>query len=140
MSTLIQQIEAMRVRMNSLVTEEDRLVTALGTALTGADEKLLADVRSVIAAHEARRVTILKELQMLAGRMGMLPSPTRGPSTTLETVPVPELSQKPALVEAAPVQEPLPTPEPVGGGRGDWRQATANIEDYLARQLKTLAG
>jgi len=137
MDTLIKQIEEMRVRMNNLVTEEDRLVSALGTALTGADEKLLADVRNVAAAHEARRVTILKELQMLAGRMGMLPSP-RAPFTTLETVPVPELSQASGTVETVPTQE-QPTTEPVGRG-GDWRQATANIQDYVTRQLKTRAG
>jgi hypothetical protein len=139
MDTLVKQIEEMRVRMNNLVTEEDRLVTALGNALTGADEKLLADVRNVAAAHEARRVTILKELQLLAGRMGMLPGP-RAPFTALETVPVPELSQTIGPVETAPVQEPLQTSEPPVGGRGDWRQATANIQDYLTLQLKARAG
>jgi hypothetical protein len=138
MDTLVKQIEEMRVRMNNLVTEEDRLVAALGKALTGADEKLLADVRGVAAAHEGRRVTILKELQMLAGRMGMLPSP-RAPFTTLETSPVPELSQTIGPVETAPVQE-LQTSKPPVGGRGDWRQATANIQDYLAHQSKTRAG
>ena len=68
--------------------------------------------------------------------IGMLPSP-RGAFTTLETVPVPELTQTIEPVESAPIQVPLQTSERPVVGRGDWRQATANIQDYLSHQLKT---
>jgi hypothetical protein len=102
------------------------------------DDKLLADVRGVAAAHGERRLAILKELQMLAGRMGMLPGP-RGPFTTLETAPAPELAQAIGPAETAPAQEPSQPSEPVGRG-GDWRQTTANTQDYLTLQLKTRVG
>ena len=78
MTSLIQQIEEMRVRMNELAAGEQDLVRALGDALTSADQKLLQDVRSVAAEHEARRSAILNELQSLSARMGALPRP-RGP-------------------------------------------------------------
>ena len=111
MTSLIQQIEEMRLRMNELTTGEQGLVRALGDALSRADEKLLQDVRSVAAEHEARRGAILNELQSLAARMGALPRP-----------------QKPV---AALTEAPLDlTPQLTRGG-GDWRKAAANIEDAI---------
>ena len=73
MTSLIQQIEEMRTRMNELAAGEQDLVRALGDALSRTDQKLLEDVRSVAADHEARRGAILNELQSLAARMGALP-------------------------------------------------------------------
>ena len=75
MSTLIEQIDAMRIRMNELATEEHGLVRTLGEALAGVDQRLLEEVRNVAAAHDARRGAILGELKMLAGRMGALHGP-----------------------------------------------------------------
>ena len=124
MTSLIEQIEEMRVRMNDLATGEQDLVRALGEALGRADQKLLQDVRAVAQEHEQRRGVILKELQGLAQRMGALPRP-RAPFAVLEE-PVQEL----------PAQEaPPPQPPAHVFRRGDWREAAANIHDELAIAL-----
>ena len=88
MTTLIQQIEEMRIRMNDLATKEQGLVRALGDALARADQTLLQDVRSVAAEHEVRRGAILNELQMLAARMCALHKP-REPFAAIEEAPPP---------------------------------------------------
>lgn len=124
MTSLIEQIEEMRVRMNELATGEQDLVRALGEALNRADQKLLQDVRVVAQEHEARRGVILKELQGLAQRMGALPRP-RAPFAVLEE-PVHDL----------PTQE---APPPQVFRRGDWREAAANIQEELALALGTRA-
>jgi hypothetical protein len=116
MTTLIEQIEEMRRRMNELAAGEQDLVQALGEALSHADQKLLQDVRSVAEEHEARRGAILKELQSLAARMGALPRP-RAPFAVLEE-PTVDLTAREASQPSY--------------RRGDWRQAAANIHDELA--------
>jgi hypothetical protein len=123
MTTLIEQIEEMRIRMNELAAGEQDLVRALGDALSHADQKLLQDVRGVAEEHEARRGAILKELQSLAARMGALPRPRR-PFAALEEAPVDLQSQEP--------------PQPALRG-ADWRQAAANIRDELAFHLNRRA-
>ena len=115
MTTLIEQIEEMRQRMNELAPGEQDLVRALGEALNRADQKLLQDVRVVADEHETRRGIILKELQLLAHRMGSLPRP-RAPFAVVEETPA-EL----------PARDGSPTYR-----RGDWREAAANIQDELA--------
>jgi hypothetical protein len=114
-TTLIEQIEEMRLRMNELAAGEQDLVRALGDALNRADQKLLQDVRLVAEEHEARRGVILKELQSLATRMGALPRPRR-PFAALEEAPL-DLAHEPT--------------QPALRG-ADWRQAAANIRDELA--------
>ena len=116
MTTLIEQIEEMRIRMNQLAAGEQDLVRALGDALSHADQKLLQDVRVVAEEHEARRGAILMELQSLAARMGALPRPRR-PFAALEEAAV-----------DLPAHDP---PQPALRG-GDWRQAAANIREELA--------
>jgi len=120
MTTLIEQIEEMRQRMNELASSEQGLVRALGDALSRADQRLLQDVRSLAVEHEVRRGAILKELQGLAARMGSLPRP-RGPFAALEEaaldVSANEAPQQPAL------------------GGADWRKAAANIQDELTFHL-----
>ena len=116
MTTLLQQIEEMRVHVNDLANAEQGLVKALGDALNRADQKLLHDVRSVAAEHELRRGAILKELQSLASNIGLLPAP-RESVTMLESVP--------REVPAFPIQEEQAI------RRGDWRQAANNIQDEL---------
>jgi hypothetical protein len=82
---------------------------------------LLQDVRRVAADHEARRGTILKELQDLSVRMGLLPRP-RGPFA--------------AAVTETPLDLPArEAPQSVLGG-GDWRLAAAGIGDAVALRLK----
>ena len=115
MTTLIEQIEEMRVRMNELAAGEQELVRALGDALSHADRKLLQDVRGVAEEHEVRRGAILKELQSLAARMGALPRPRR-PFAALEEAAVDLPSDEPS--------------QPALRG-GDWRQAAANIREEL---------
>jgi hypothetical protein len=121
MTSLIEQIEEMRVRMNELASGEQDLVRALGEALSRADQKLLQDVRAVAQEHEQRRGVILKELQGLAQRMGALPRP-RAPFAVLEE-PVQELPAQEAAQPAHVFR------------RGDWREAAANIHDELAIAL-----
>lgn len=121
MTTLIEQIEEMRQRMNDLAAGEQDLVRALGDALGRADQKLLQDVRAVAEEHEARRGVILKELQSLAARMGALPRP-RAPFAALEE-------------QAQPLDLAARETAPAAFRRGDWRQAAANIHDELAIAL-----
>ncbi len=122
MTTLIEQIEEMRIRMNQLATEEHGLVRTLGGALASADQRLLEEVRSVAAAHEARRGAILRELQTLAGRMCALHRP-----------------QEPlAALEGAPREELAREPERVVHG-GDSGQPAVNLQDELAFYLRLRA-
>src|SRR5215510_2269787 len=115
-TTLVEQIEEMRVRMNQLARREQDLVRALGQALNRADQKLLQDVRNVALEHEMRREGILRELQALAASMGALPMP-RQPYASLENAPIDV---------PAPYEPSQPAPR-----TGDWRQATANLREHL---------
>ena len=117
MTTLIEQIEEMRIRMNQLAAAEQDLVRALGDALSHADQKLLQDVRGVAEEHEVRRGAILKELQGLAARMGALPRPRR-PFAALEEVPV-DLAAERAAAAAGPAWRRLaPGGRQYPGGAG----------------------
>src|SRR5262245_45704130 len=104
MSTLIEQIEAMRIRMNELAAEEPGFVRSLGDALADADERHLDEVRSVAAAYGTKRGIMAKALQMLAGRVCALYRPRR-PLTTFEDTA--DLAMRGA----------------------DWRRAAANIQE-----------
>lgn len=123
MTTLLQQIEEMRVHVNDLANAEQGLVKALGDALNRADQKLLHDVRSVAAEHELRRGAILRELQSLAANIGLLPAPR-------ESVAV--LESAPREVQAFSIQH---EEEHQAIRRGDWRQAANNIQDELDYHL-----
>lgn len=118
MTTLLQQIEEMRVHVNDLANAEQGLVKALGDALNRADQKLLHDVRSVAVEHELRRGAILQELQSLAANIGLLPAPR-------ESVAVLESASR--EVQAFPVSHD----DQQAIRRGDWRQAANNIQDEL---------
>ena len=123
MTSLLQQIEDMRIRMNELATNEQDLVRALGDAFLSADQKLLQDIRSVATEHEARRSAILNELQSLSARMGALPM-SREPFNALTEDPVDLLlGDAPQLARR----------------RGDWRQAAANVEDAVDHHSKIRA-
>jgi len=104
MSTLVEQLEAMRARINAMpvipsnrsptvlgsqvrqmrtrVTElaklEGQLVSDLSSTLRHLDDSLLHEVRSIAAEHEARRASVINELQLLAAQLdGSLPSTSR---------------------------------------------------------------
>ena len=121
MTMLLKQIEAMRARMNELATGEQAIIRTLGEALAAVDQRLIEDVRHVAAAHEARRGTILRELKMLAERMGALHHP-QAPVTALED----------ASQEVPPQQT-----DPLLNGGADWRLAAANIRDELDNHFRT---
>ena len=105
MRPLLQQLEEMHIRIAETATHEEKLVKALGDALTRLDDQLLQDVQSIATDHEARRTAILGELQGLASSIGMF-----------------QLSRPPAAIEAEPAYIPI---------AGDWRQATSNIGDDI---------
>ncbi len=117
MSKLHLQIEEMRIRLTENAHNEQALLKALGEALVHVDQKLLSEVRSLTAEHEARRGAILGELQMLASR--------------LCAFPLPREPHPPAIDNALPE-----SPTAVGANGyphapGDWRMAAGNIEDDL---------
>ncbi len=75
MSKMVQLVEELRERLNTIADGEQKLVSSLREALNRFDQKLLQDVRSITAEHEFRRGAILNELQGLASRMGAFPPP-----------------------------------------------------------------
>ena len=133
MTTLLEQIDAMRVRMNEIGIQEHGLVKTLGEALAEVDQRLLQEIRSVASAHEARRGAILGELQLLARRMGALPGP-REQVTVLENAAQQERSHG---TESVSEQRSI---ESVLNGGADWRLAAANIRDELDSHSKVRAG
>jgi len=133
MTTLVEQIDAMRVRMNELGTQEHGLVKTLGEALAAVDQRLLQEIRSVAAVHEARRGAILAELQMLARRMGALQGP-REQVAALENSLQHERSHG-----TEPVPEQLSIESVLNGG-ADWRLAAANVRDELDSHFKVRMG
>src|SRR5262245_8784313 len=106
MRPLLQQLEEMHIRIAETATHEEKLVKALGDALTRLDDQLMQDVHSIASEHEARRTAILGELQGLAGSIGMF---------QVQRPPV-------QAIEAEPTYVPI---------AGDWRQATSNIGDDI---------
>ena len=115
-TSLIEQIEEMRIRMHEQARSEQDLVNALGLALKRADEKLLDAVRGVALEHELRREGIMKELHALAARMGTLPA-SQLPGGSLEDTRLTLGNYKARL----PIHSV-----------GDWRHATTNLPDGLS--------
>jgi len=115
-TTLVEQIEEMRLRMYEQSRSEQHLVDALGLALKRADEKLLEALRNVAVEHEARREGIMHELQALAARIGTLP-----------------LSRAQAAVrEDTPLKLRGDEANRAISRTADWRRAIANFPDVLA--------
>jgi hypothetical protein len=73
-TSLVEQIEEMRVRMHEQSRSEHELVNALGSALKRADDALLEAIRSIAVEHELRRENIMNELQAFASRLGTSPT------------------------------------------------------------------
>jgi hypothetical protein len=114
-TTLVEQIEEMRIRMHEESRREQHLVHALGLALKRTDEKLLEAVRSVAAEHASRREGIMQELHALATRMGTLPASQRRAA----------LPDAPLNLRSDEASRPI-------SRTGDWRKAMANLPDVLA--------
>ncbi len=87
MTTLTEQIEQLRLQIKEVAYDERTLVKELANAFRQADEKLLQEVRLVAAEHEVRRCTILRELEMLASRIGVLPHPPTPRTTIADALP-----------------------------------------------------
>ena len=52
MSKMVQLVEELRERLNTIADGEQKLVSSLREALNRFDQKLLQDVRSITAEHE----------------------------------------------------------------------------------------
>jgi hypothetical protein len=125
MTDLVQQLEHMRMRMNQQAQHESNLVAELSDALRATDHQLLQDVRTLAAEHDARRASILCELQMLAARLNALPLHEQGPT----------IANAPRGMLASGAQQDA-------AATGDWEQRSAEIRDALANHLnrRALAG
>jgi hypothetical protein len=135
-TTLIEQIEQMRLRMNQLATEEHELIRSLGDALASADQRLLDEVRSVAAAHESRRGAILRELQVLAGRMCALHNPSDEPFAAVppfETEGIVQSGDRGRT--AASIQEEIASHLRIGATRLD-----ADLDDLLTAKSPGAVG
>lgn len=128
MSKMVQLVEELRERLNTIADTEQKLVSSLREALNRFDQKLLQDVRSITADHESRRGLILNELQGLASRMGAFPPPrdTRlGVNGTEASTPPPSLPAANGRLRA------------VEGGA--WREATDKLQTELDTYFKKRA-
>jgi hypothetical protein len=75
------QVKQMRSRVAELAKLEGQLVSDLGSTLQHLDDLILHEVRTISAEHEARRVNLLNELQSLAMKLdGSLPTSHPGNS------------------------------------------------------------
>ena len=99
-------------------------VAALAEALKRADEKLLNDVVELAEEHEARRSSILEELQALACRLGAFPR---------QIDQLPSEERAPRELEA---HQAIPINLNVRA-RGDWRDGILldeEINNHLRRR------
>lgn len=127
MSKMFELVDELRQQLQTVGDTEQKLVASLREALSRYDEKLLQDVRSLAAEHEARRGAILGELRSLASRMGAFP-PREPHESLLEPAPVRE--SPPALpTNAAATLSPNGKLRAVPGGA--WREAAERLQDEL---------
>jgi hypothetical protein len=84
MANLSQKLAEMHRRLSENAQEEQALVRALNAALNHVDEKLMQEIRSITAQHEARRAVIMNELQLLAGRLCSFPLTASEPVAAIE--------------------------------------------------------
>jgi hypothetical protein len=63
------QVNEMRSRVAELAKLEGQLVSDLGSTLRHLDDLILHEVRTISAEHEARRASLLNELQSLAMKL-----------------------------------------------------------------------
>jgi hypothetical protein len=113
---LSQKLAEMHRRLAETAMEEQALVRALNSALNHVDEKLLSEIRLVTSQHEARRATIMNELQLLATRLCAFPIAPPEPVAAIDD----QSSLNGHL--ARPGQTHAP---------GNWRIAAQNVQDDL---------
>src|SRR5262249_44874675 len=122
MTDLVQQLEHMRMRMNQQAQHESNLVAELSDALRATDHQLLQDVRTLAAEHDARRATILCELQMLAARLNALP--------------IRDAAAQSLPGGARGILSSGAAGDGQGHGPADWEQRSATIREALANHLQ----
>lgn len=123
MTSLVEQLEQMRIRMNELSKQESTLVATLADGLREADHQLLQEVRRLTADHEERRATILGELQALASRLNGFPSHSAHVASLGD-------ARRSLISNDSQLGEP-----PIADGPVDWEQRSANIRDALNSHL-----
>ena len=123
MTSLVEQLEQMRMRMNELAKQESNLVATLADGLREADHQLLQDVRRLSTDHEERRANILGELQLLAARLNSFPAHAG------QHVPSFGDSRRGLLSNDLPING-----RPIGGPH-DRDQRAAEIRDALTSHL-----
>ncbi len=133
MSKMAALVDELRQQLNTAREGEQELVSSLRDALDQYDQRLLQDVRSLAAEHEARRGAILTELQSLARRMGAFPVP-REPHLELTDNSPPPRAMPPALPRTATDSGKL---QAVEGGA--WREATQRLQSELDGYFKKRA-
>jgi small-conductance mechanosensitive channel len=127
MSKMAGLVDELRQQLNSAREGEQELVASLREALDQYDQRLLQDVRSLAAEHEARRGAILTELQTLARRMGAFPAP-REPHLELTDATPPPRATPPALPRSALAGNGSKLQAVEGGA---WREATQRLQSEL---------
>src|SRR5688572_759876 len=127
MSKMAGLVDELRQQLNSAREGEQELVASLREALDQYDQRLLQDVRSLAAEHEARRGAILTELQTLARRMGAFPAP-REPHLELTDATPPPRTTPPALPRSALAANGNKLQAVEGGA---WREATQRLQSEL---------
>ncbi len=127
MSKMAGLVDELRQQLNSAREGEQELVASLREALDQYDQRLLQDVRSLAAEHEARRGAILTELQTLARRMGAFPAP-REPHLELTDATPPPRTTPPALPRSALAANANKLQAVEGGA---WREATQRLQSEL---------
>ena len=73
MTTLAQQLEALRTRMADTHGDEMYLVTRLAAEIAQRDAEMMREVEAILLAHEQRRADIVRALHTLAARIGHVP-------------------------------------------------------------------
>jgi hypothetical protein len=75
MTTLAQQIEALRRTWLIPMCDEMYLVTRLAAEIAQRDAEMMREVEAILLAHELRRADIVRALHTLAARIGHVPPP-----------------------------------------------------------------
>jgi hypothetical protein len=135
MSKMFELVDELRQQLQTVGDTEQKLVASLREALNRYDQKLLQDVRSLTAEHEARRGAILGELRCLASRMGAFPPPREPHESLLEPEPA---HNPPALPPNAAATLPAAGKLRAVPG-GAWREAAERLQDELDVYFKKRA-
>lgn len=95
MTTLADQIEALRQRVMSTTTTDLDLVRSLRTSLEQSDAALAAELHATIEGHKHRRWALAGELAALAHHLGSMPViPAGPPPMPVEEQPMPRIARR----------------------------------------------